>query len=233
MKFCQVDDENVARTEDQLSRFYGTGRGKLCADTRGFSSAKGFDAKCNHLRYCIMENNPTGIEFCQIVPMQGLSSMQRLINLLNLLEIISEGHVNRGLDVWENTDPKIKKFIKDKVASEEDIAIIKRLWHVMHNYVHAIVTVTTCPRDRQKIRREWFGIMDNTTNLLLQLYTRILPTLSQAYIMQNVPGLADYTKEIKRISNAEKVLNGEDASDKSTVVDKIVGGIASTFAKMG
>ena len=230
MKFCQVDDNNVARTEAQLARFYGVGKGRLCADSRGFSSAKGFDEKCRHLRWCIIDNDPRTAEFCLMVPKRGLSLMQRLWGILTLLERISHGDILSVLETWRGMDPNIQKIITDQVISKDDIEIANHVRNVLQQYMDAIVSMEICPKNPADVRKQWFEIMQDTVEVALKIYARILPSLSQAYILHNVPGLKDYTTEMKHIASAEKFLNGEEKG-RRTKVDEIIKGIANDYVE--
>ncbi|CAN0049078.1 unnamed protein product [Scytosiphon promiscuus] len=127
MKFCQVDDDNVARTEAQLSRFYGKGKWKLFTETLGFSSAKGFQAKCDHLRRCIRENNGTADEFCDVVPKSGLDLMVKVVDILHFLERTSAGNAEYLIRQWRGIDPNTSKIIRQKVISEDDAEIARRV----------------------------------------------------------------------------------------------------------
>lgn len=127
--YCQIDDLNVARTEAQLSRFYGIGKGRLCEDTQGFAEAKGFDAKCRHLKYCIEDNAP---DYCHIVPKRGKNLMHVLADILYALERVSAGDVAYIQRVWKDMDAEMKDNMIQQVVNKEHAEMASILRDLLH-----------------------------------------------------------------------------------------------------
>lgn len=221
---CEIDEFTIARTEDQLSRFYGHGRGKLCTDTRGFSSAHGFEAKCNHLLKCIDDNDEHLLEFCKIIPRGGIDLMMKLSQIISILEKISNGDVEglyrNGSSLWNRLDPDIKKAISKQIISDSDIKTISNIKTLLNKYMDLVVSISSCPVDSSEIRKQWFGVMIDTSGVLLELYSKIFPMFTKFYIYKHIPGLQEYIVEIDRINSVNKILDGGTTSQSTSLFDK-------------